>query len=114
MLIVSPYCTGSPSLKATPSSNSSIFSGPFMRRQSPSMAAVLEHVVGHWRALLISVGLVISLARALLSWVLLCAEILFSVAKDRTMPAFLRKENANNVRANALWLTNAMSALRLR
>jgi arginine:ornithine antiporter/lysine permease len=76
--------------------------------QNPSMAAVLEHVVGHWGALLISVGLVISLAGALLSWVLLCAEILFSAAKDRTMPAFLRKENANNVPANALWLTNAM------
>ncbi|GAB2923410.1 arginine-ornithine antiporter [Paraburkholderia jirisanensis] len=76
--------------------------------QNPSMAGVLEHVVGHWGAVLISVGLVISLAGALLSWVLLCAEILFSAAKDRTMPAFLRKENANNVPANALWLTNAM------
>jgi arginine:ornithine antiporter/lysine permease len=76
--------------------------------QNPSMAAVLEHVVGHWGAVLISVGLVISLAGALLSWVLLCAEILFSAAKDRTMPAFLRKENANNVPANALWMTNAM------
>ncbi len=76
--------------------------------QNPSMAAVLEHVVGHWGAVLISVGLVVSLAGALLSWVLLCAEIMFSAAKDRTMPAFLRKENANHVPANALWLTNAM------
>ncbi|CAB3768468.1 arginine-ornithine antiporter [Paraburkholderia humisilvae] len=76
--------------------------------QNPSMAGVLEHVVGHWGAILISVGLVISLAGALLSWVLLCAEILFSAAKDHTMPAFLRRENANNVPANALWLTNAM------
>lgn len=76
--------------------------------QNPSMAGVLERVVGHWGAILISVGLVISLAGALLSWVLLCAEILFSAAKDKTMPAFLRKENANKVPANALWLTNAM------
>jgi arginine:ornithine antiporter/lysine permease len=29
--------------------------------QNPSMAAVLEHVVGHWGAVLISVGLIISL-----------------------------------------------------
>ena len=76
--------------------------------QNPSMAAVLEHVVGHWGAVLISVGLVISLLGALLSWVLLCAEIMFAAAKDHTMPAFLRKENANHVPANALWLTNAM------
>ncbi len=76
--------------------------------QNPSMAAVLEHVVGHWGAVLISVGLIISLLGALLSWVLLCAEILFTAAKDHTMPAFLRKENVNHVPANALWLTNAM------
>jgi arginine:ornithine antiporter/lysine permease len=71
--------------------------------QNPSMAAVLEHVVGHWGAVLISVGLVISLLGALLSWVLLCAEIMFAAAKDHTMPEFLRKENANHVPANALW-----------
>ncbi len=76
--------------------------------QNPSMAAVLEHVVGHWGAVLISVGLIISLLGALLSWVLLCAEILFAAAKDHTMPAFLRKENANHAPVNALWLTNAM------
>jgi arginine:ornithine antiporter/lysine permease len=76
--------------------------------QNPSMAAVLEHVVGKWGAVLISVGLIISLLGALLSWVLLCAEIMFAAAKDHTMPAFLRKENANQVPVNALWLTNAM------
>ncbi len=76
--------------------------------QNPSMAAVLEHVVGHWGAVLISVGLIVSLLGALLSWVLLCAEIMFAAASDHTMPAFLRKENANQVPANALWLTNAM------
>ena len=76
--------------------------------QNPSMAAVLEHVVGHWGAVLISVGLVISLLGALLSWVLLCAEIMFAAAKDHTMPEFLRRENANHVPANALWLTNAL------
>jgi arginine:ornithine antiporter/lysine permease len=78
---------------------------------NPSMAAVLEHVVGHWGAVLISIGLIVSLLGALLSWVLLCAEILFAAARDHTMPAFLRKENANHVPANALWLTNAMVQL---
>ena len=79
--------------------------------QNPSMAAVLEHVVGPWGAVLISIGLIISLLGALLSWVLLCAEIMFAAAKDHTMPAFLRKENANHVPVNALWLTNAMVQL---
>ncbi|WP_207817054.1 amino acid permease, partial [Pseudomonas sp. 50_B] len=37
-----------------------------------------------------------------------CAEILYATARDRTMPAFLKKENANHVPVNALWLTNVM------
>ncbi|SOE86937.1 arginine:ornithine antiporter, APA family [Burkholderia sp. YR290] len=79
--------------------------------QNPSMAGVLEHVVGHWGAILISVGLVISLLGALLSWVLLCAEIIFSAARDNTMPGFVRKENAKKVPANALWLTNGLTQI---
>ncbi|REE21486.1 arginine:ornithine antiporter (APA family) [Paraburkholderia sp. BL27I4N3] len=79
--------------------------------QNPSMAGVLEHVVGHWGAILISVGLVISLLGALLSWVLLCAEIIFSAARDSTMPRFVRKENAKHVPVNALWLTNGLTQI---
>ena len=79
--------------------------------KNPSMAGVLEQVVGPWGAQLISIGLIISLAGALLSWTLLCAEILFASARDHTMPAFLRKENANHVPANALWLSNGLIQL---
>ena len=79
--------------------------------QNPSMAGVLEHVVGRWGAVLISIGLAVSLLGALLSWALLCAEILFVCAKDGTMAAFLRRENANQVPVNALWLTNGMIQL---
>ncbi|BCZ84555.1 arginine:ornithine antiporter [Paraburkholderia terrae] len=76
--------------------------------QNPSMAGVLE-LVGHWGAILISVGLVIPLLGALISWVLLCAEIIFSAARDNTMPSFVRKENAKKVPANALWLTKGLT-----
>ncbi len=79
--------------------------------KNPSMAGVLEQVVGPWGAQLISIGLIVSLAGALLSWTLLCAEILFASASDHTMPEFLRKENANQVPANALWLSNGLIQL---
>ncbi|KJK03824.1 MULTISPECIES: arginine-ornithine antiporter [Pseudomonas] len=79
--------------------------------QNPSLASVLEHIVGPWGALLISIGLAISLLGALLSWALLCAEILFATARDQTMPRFLAHENANHVPSNALWLTNVMIQL---
>lgn len=94
-----------------------VFSGGIMAQaelaglKNPSMAGVLEHVVGHWGAVLIGVGLLVSLAGALLSWTLLCAEIIFSAAKDHTMPNFLRQENANHVPVNALWLTNGLIQL---
>ena len=76
--------------------------------QNPSLAGVLEHIVGPWGAMAISIGLAVSLLGALLSWSLLCAEILDATAHDKTMPAFLKKENANQVPVNALWLTNVM------
>ncbi|HAL68167.1 MAG TPA: arginine-ornithine antiporter, partial [Pseudomonas sp.] len=76
--------------------------------QNPSLAAVLAHIVGPWGALLISLGLAVSLLGALLSWALLCAEIIYATARDQTMPRFLAQENANQVPANALWLTNGM------
>ncbi|MEH6351881.1 arginine-ornithine antiporter [Pseudomonas sp. 3JA] len=79
--------------------------------QNPSLVGVLEHIVGPWGALLISLGLAVSLLGALLSWALLCAEILYATARDKTMPAFLTKENANRAPVNALWLTNGMIQL---
>ncbi|WP_166359224.1 arginine-ornithine antiporter [Pseudomonas akapageensis] len=79
--------------------------------QNPSLATVLEHIVGPWGALLISLGLAVSLLGALLSWALLCAEILYATARDETMPRFLANENANHVPVNALWLTNCMIQL---
>lgn len=74
--------------------------------RNPSMAGVLEAVVGPWGALFVSVGLLVSVAGAYLSWVLLAAEILFTASKNDTMPRFLARENARGVPSNALWLTN--------
>lgn len=74
--------------------------------RNPSMAGVLEAVVGPWGAKFVSLGLLIAVAGAYLSWVLLAAEILFSASKHDTMPRFLSRENKNGVPSNALWLTN--------
>ncbi|MGO4439485.1 basic amino acid/polyamine antiporter [Rhizobium sp. RAF56] len=74
--------------------------------RNPSMAGVLEALVGPWGTLFVSAGLIISVAGAYLSWVLLAAEILYSASKYDTMPRFLSYENRNGVPSNALWLTN--------
>ncbi|SHN55283.1 amino acid permease [Desulfovibrio litoralis] len=74
--------------------------------RQPSMALVLERMVGAWGAIFISVGLIISVLGAYLSWTLLAAEVLFSAAKSKVFPAALTRENENQVPAAALWLTN--------
>ncbi len=78
---------------------------------TPSMAGVMEAVVGPWGAVFISVGLLISVLGNYLSWSLLAAEVVHSAAKSRTMPSFLARENENKVPYAALWLTNMVIQL---
>lgn len=76
--------------------------------KNPSMAAVLEKVVGRWGALLIYVGLIVSVGGGLIAWTLLAEETLFSPSKSGVMPKWLMQKNANEVPANALWVTNGL------
>jgi arginine:ornithine antiporter / lysine permease len=76
--------------------------------KNPSMAAVLEKAVGTWGAVLIYVGLIVSVGGGFLAWMLLAAESLFTPAGGGVMPNWLARQNHRKVPANALWLTNAM------
>lgn len=77
----------------------------------PSMAGVFESVVGEWGAALASVGLIISVGGAFLSWTLLCAEIPYTCGKDGTFPKWFAGENAAGAPANSLWVTNGLIQL---
>ena len=79
--------------------------------RQPSMAAVLEAVVGHWGAVFVSLGLLVSVLGAYLAWSLICAEVLFAAAKNKDMPKIFATENANRVPAAALWMTNIVVQL---
>jgi arginine:ornithine antiporter/lysine permease len=79
--------------------------------RQPSMAGVLESVVGHWGAVFVSIGLLISVLGAYLAWSLICAEVLFAAAKTNDMPRVFATENRNGVPAAALWLTNIVVQL---
>lgn len=74
--------------------------------RQPSMAGVLEAIVGRWGAILISIGLIVSVMGAYLSWLLLAAEVLYSAAKNGSMPGILATENKNAVPSSSVWLTN--------
>ncbi|MFS8054866.1 basic amino acid/polyamine antiporter [Rhizobium sp. BR 317] len=79
--------------------------------RQPSMAAVLEAVVGPWGAVFVSAGLIVSVLGAYLAWQLICAEVLFTAAKTDDMPRVFARENKNRVPVAALWLTNIIVQL---
>ncbi|MDR6494036.1 arginine-ornithine antiporter [Paraburkholderia sp. 22099] len=85
--------------------------GELAAMKNPSMAGVLDRAVGAWGAVLISLGLLVSVGGALLAWTLLAAETLFTPADGGVMPKFLARENRHGVPANALWVTNGLVQL---
>lgn len=76
--------------------------------KNPSMAGVLEAIVGPWGAILINLALVVSVIGAFLSWTLLAAEIPHMAGRDGTMPKYFGYENERGVPSTALLITNLL------
>jgi arginine:ornithine antiporter / lysine permease len=79
--------------------------------RQPSMAGVLESVVGPWGAIFVSAGLIVSVLGAYLAWALICAEVMFAAGKSEDMPAAFARVNQNNVPVVALWTTSGIIQL---
>ncbi|MCM3211130.1 arginine-ornithine antiporter [Bacillus licheniformis] len=78
---------------------------------NPSMAAIMEHIVGKWGAVLINLGLIISVLGAWLAWTLFAGELPLIAAREGVFPKWFGKENKNGAPTNALTLTNAIIQL---
>jgi len=74
--------------------------------RQPSMAGVLESVVGPWGSVFVSVGLLVSVLGAYLAWALICAEVMFAAGKSNDMPKAFSRTNANGVPHVAMWWTS--------
>lgn len=72
---------------------------------SPSMASVMEHIVGKWGAAFINIGLMISVMGAWLGWSLLAAEVPNLAAKDNIFPEWFGKDNKNGAPVNSAFVT---------
>ncbi|WP_214829209.1 basic amino acid/polyamine antiporter [Exiguobacterium algae] len=77
--------------------------------QEPSMAYVLEAVVGPVGATLINLGLLVSLAGALLGWTILATEISYVASRDGVFPKVFKRINQNDTPVNALFITQAFT-----
>jgi arginine:ornithine antiporter/lysine permease len=87
--------------------------GELAGASQPSMAAVLESIVGHWGSILIRVGVVISVLGAYLAWSLMAAEILYVPATTDDMPRFLSRTNRHGAPITALIMAAGLVQLLL-
>ena len=79
----------------------------------PSMAAVLESVVGHWGSIFIRVGVIVSVLGAYLAWTLMAAEVLYIPATTDDMPKFLARTNSHGAPRPALIMAAGLISLLL-
>lgn len=95
----------------------SIFSFGIMTQEQlamlpePSMAYVLESVVGPFGATLINIGLLVSLTGALLGWTILATEISYVASRDGVFPKVFKRINRNETPVNALLITQVFTQL---
>ncbi len=73
--------------------------------QNPSMAKVLEHILGPWGAVLIGCGLLISVCGVFISWTVLATEAPFFAANNNVFPESYKKQNKAGTAVTALNLT---------
>ncbi|WP_251859606.1 basic amino acid/polyamine antiporter [Clostridium sp. Marseille-Q2269] len=76
---------------------------------TPLADVLSKTVFGGAGAVIVKLGLIISLFGALISWVMLAAEIPYVAAKDGVMPKWFAKENSAGVPINSLIFTNIIS-----
>ncbi|TCB36126.1 amino acid permease [Acinetobacter sp. ANC 4910] len=80
---------------------------------NPSMATILEQLIGLPGTIIITLGLIISVSSSYLSWTLFATEIPFLAAKNKAFPSIFLKINQNGVPIASLWLTSIVVQISL-
>lgn len=78
------------------------------RLEQPSVAGVLEHVLGPWGAGLVGVGLLVSVLGAYLAWTLVSCEVVVQAARRSDMPRWLARENRHGAPIAAITVTSVL------
>lgn len=79
--------------------------------ENPQMAAVLARAVGPWGAGLINLGVILSLAGALLGWTILAADSPYSAARQGVFMNAFARANKHGSPVFSLFLTNGIIQL---
>lgn len=78
------------------------------RLENPQMAGILQSAVGSWGAAIINIGVILSLAGALLGWTILAADCLYSAAGQGVFMKAFARSNKQGAPDFALYLTNGL------
>ena len=79
--------------------------------KSPQMAGILQAVIGPWGAAIVNIGVILSLAGALLGWTILAADCPYSAARQGVFLKAFARANPNGSPSFALYLTNGLVQL---
>lgn len=80
-----------------------------LNSQTPLADVLAKTAIGRSGAVIVKLGLIISLLGCLISWVMLAAEIPYVAAKGGTMPKWFTKQNKNGAPTNSLLLTDILT-----
>lgn len=79
--------------------------------KNPQMAGILEAVIGPAGAAIVNIGVILSLAGALLGWTILAADCPYSAAKQGVFMNVFARSNRNGSPSFSLYLTNGLVQL---
>lgn len=80
---------------------------------NPSMAGLMEHMMGASGKILITFCLIVSVLASYMSWTMFSSEIPYQAAKTKVFPKILNRSNINGTPIAGLWLTNIVIQLSL-
>ena len=75
---------------------------------NPPMAGILESVVGKWGAVIVNLGVMVSLFGATLGYTIIASECPYAASKHGVFPKIFSKENKNGSPVFSLYLTNGL------
>lgn len=75
---------------------------------NPSMGTILQDRFGSWGAIIINIGVIVSVLSSWLVWMIMLAEMPTSAAKDGTFPDYFLKKNEAGANSHSLLITTAV------
>ncbi|MGL4655473.1 MAG: basic amino acid/polyamine antiporter, partial [Sarcina sp.] len=78
-----------------------------MNLQNPALGGVLQQTYGTWAAVIINIGVLISVGGAWIAWCIINAEVPMTVAQDKVFPKALAKQLKSGAAINSL-IVNAI------